>query len=78
MAKKSNTEKSEETKVVETKVETNVVPEDKYFISDFLANPSIFGTDDVVVKTALEMAGKTEYTKTEAMKIVNEFKNKEV
>ena len=65
-------------KTVSEEVETPTC-EDKYYISDFVSNAKkLFNTSDVVVKTALELTDKTEFTLKEAIEIVNKFKNKEV
>lgn len=53
-------------------------PASQYSVADFVANATKFGADKIIVKTALELAGKTEYTEAEARKVINEFKNKEV
>ena len=53
-------------------------PESKYSVADFVATAEKFKADKIIVKTALELAGKTEYTETEAIKVINDFKNKEV
>lgn len=53
--------------------------ESKYGIEELAAAAKdAFGTSAIVVRAALKLAGKTEYTLAEAEKIVNKFKNKEV
>lgn len=53
--------------------------ESKYGIEELAAAAKeAFGTSAIVVRAALKLAGKTEYTLEEAEKIVNKFKNKEV
>lgn len=77
MAKTNVAEKTAETAVAEPKAKKTAT-ESKYFVADFVANPSLFNTSSIIVKTALEMDGKTEYTLSEAKEIINKFKNKEV
>ena len=53
--------------------------ESKYGIEELAsAAKDAFGTNTIVVRAALKMGGKTEYTMSEAEKIVNKFKSKEV
>ena len=53
--------------------------ESKYGIEELAAAAKdAFGTNAIVVRAALKLAGKTEYTMPEAEKIVNKFKSKEV
>ena len=53
--------------------------ESKYGIDELAtAAKDAFGTNAIVVRAALKLAGKTEYTMSEAEKIVNKFKSKEV
>ena len=81
MTKKPTTKAEEITasEKVDTKADQTVkVPESTYPISEFVENAEKFDTDKIVVKTALDLAKKTEYTLDEAKKIIEEFKNKEV
>lgn len=75
------------TAVTDTAVETTAevketakkaVVDCKYSISDFVATHDKFNTSDIVVKTALELSKKTEFTVEEATEIIEKFKNKEV
>lgn len=51
----------------------------KYNIEELAdAAKTAFGTEKVVVLAALRLAGKDSYTMSEATKIVNAFKSKEV
>ena len=60
-------------------VKAEAIPEDKYSVSEFVLNAEkLFNTDDIIVKSALDIAGKKEYTLSEAKKLVNDFMNKEV
>lgn len=42
------------------------------------ASKATFGVESVIVRSALKLGGKENYTMTEATRIVTEFKNKEV
>jgi hypothetical protein len=78
MATKKDISKVETTaETTTTEVEPKAV-ESKYSIADFISNSAMFGTSLIVVKTALELSGKTEFTKNEATEIINKFKNKGV
>ena len=50
-----------------------------YSISELVkASNSVFCTSPDIVRAALQLAGKVGYTKEDAQRIVNVFKNKEV
>lgn len=67
------------TKASEEKQEVKKpVYETKYCISELVEAAGRFGAKPVVVKTALENAGKSEYTISDAERIIKNFKNKEV
>lgn len=78
-AKKLSTAKATETTENTLKATENTTEnESKYSISELAENQKMFETDDVVIKTALMLGGKKEYTLSEAKRLVNEFKTKEV
>lgn len=59
-------------------VETEKAYETEYTISELVEASSRFGVKPVIAKTALLSAGKESFTISEAQKIINTFKNKEV
>ena len=62
-----------------TAKKTEPVYESKYGLEELAtAAKEAFNTRPLIVRAALKQAGKTEYTMTEATKIVEKFKNKEV
>ena len=63
--------------VSETKTETKPVYETKYSVSELIEAAKTFGAKPVIVKAALS-DGKESYTVSEARKIIDNFKNKEV
>lgn len=61
--------------------ETNVVtrtPESVYTAEDLANNHKAFGTSYEIVAVALRQAGKKAATFTEAQKIIDKFRSKEV
>ncbi len=60
--------------------EVKVPKEPQYTIEEFAANPSIFGMtiSPDIVTAALCVAGVKETTKSEALKLINKYKLKEV
>lgn len=54
--------------------------EPKYTVKEFATNPSIFGMNisPDIVTAALRVAGVKETTKSEALKLINKYKSKEV
>lgn len=74
-----STKKPETTnKEAETVKTTAKAPESKYSIADFVENSAKFNADKIIVKTALELAKKKEYTEKEANDIIEKFKNKKI
>lgn len=57
-----------------------VVQEPEYTVEEFAANPSVFGEaiSPDIVTAALRVAGVKKTTKSEAEKIINKFRSKEV
>lgn len=66
------------TKKEVTKVKAPKEPE--YTVKEFAAKPSIFGMtiSPDIVTAALRVAGVKETTKSEALKLINKYKSKEV
>ena len=65
----------------ETKKTVAKAPQPKesvYDAKELAANYKAFNTSYAIVDVALRLAGKDKYTLTEAKKIVDNFKNKEV
>lgn len=57
----------------------NTVSEPTYTVEEFVAAPSALDVESTdLIRAAFKNAGKEEATVTEAKKIVNEFKKKEV
>ena len=55
------------------------VYETLYSIDELTAEPQkVFGTNEVIAKAALKMAGRVKYTEKEAARIVESFRKKEV
>lgn len=64
--------------VTEPKKEAVKAPESIYTAQELAKAHNTFGTSYAIVATALRLAGKKEATITEAKKIIETFKNKEV
>ena len=62
----------------ETKAETNQVYETKYSVEELVEAAETFHVKPIMAKSALLSAGMKSYTVSEARKIINDFKNKEV
>lgn len=60
--------------------EVKAPKEPTYTVEEFAANPSIFGMaiSPDIVTAALRVAGVKETTKSEALKLINKYKSKEV
>lgn len=64
--------------VSETKAETKTAYETKYSLEELVEAAEMFGSRPIMVKAALLSAKKESYTVSEARKIIDNFKNKEV
>ena len=74
-----NKEKATEAVAVEAKIETvKPVVESVYSAVELANNHKIFNTYREIVVVALAKAGKDQATISEAKKIIEDFKNKEV
>ncbi len=65
------------TTATETKVATQAT-ESVYTAEELATNHKVFNTSYEIVAVALRLAGKTAATVTEAQKIIDKFKSKEV
>ncbi len=76
----SNTSKTNSTDTVEkTAVKAEIqAPESVYTAKELADNHKVFGTFREIVVVALRLAGKETATFSEAKKIIEKFKNKEV
>lgn len=66
------------TKAAEELAVAEPVTEDVYTVEELVENYKAFDTYREIVATALRMAGKETATFSEAKKIIDTFKNKEV
>ncbi len=77
MANKS-TENEEAILKESEKAVKNKSDEPLYSVSDLAKASKVFNTTPYVVATAMKLAGKTQATQSEALKIIKDFVNKEV
>ncbi len=77
MANKS-TENEEAILKESEKAVKNKSDEPLYSVSDLARASKVFNTTPYVVATAMKLAGKTQATQSEALKIIKDFVNKEV
>lgn len=75
---KADAEPVKEAPIVEAPVVEAKVNESIYSAEELARNHKLFNTSYEIVAVALRMAGKKEATFTEAKKIIENFKNREV
>lgn len=52
--------------------------ETKYFVSEFASRPEVFEVTGDLIRAAFAVSSRNEATKSEAKKMIEEFKNQEV